>query len=751
MTGSIKAAFDNAFSAAPVGGDVEKSLARVVGVVVEQRMAAVESAQNSGVMAFATRVALFGWPNAPAVLPAKAEVLADSTLAYRGVYSNTTGGTGSSAWTKIAELRAEVIEATDAGAGTADAIKVISGATPADGAILSFAAFRANTSADVTVEVNETLTLDVQTAAGNAPSPGGISVGMLVLGRVDLTAGVLRLATDMASASIQAAAEAARDAAQGYAEAAAQADAGSGAAAARDEAVAAKNIAASAASTSLEAEDGAEAAAAISIAASGAAAAAAANAQSSARTFATWTGGLATATSTIDGQGAEVIDSDAGTHLQATATGYDGASVPNAGRYSYNLAWGRWVWIAGTGLSGKQTVEHVDTAETGWSYVIVDADKKVCFGVDLTGRSWLVPSADIQFLESNMPSTLLARALPAGIVTSSDMPAESGFVFAWTDAVNNVAWGVTSTGHFWAHFADDCVFPSTVIASLAAALLPSSTIVWWGDSLSSGAGGGGINPPAVLETALGRTVVGKGIASQDTKQIGARQGAVPITVTVSGDNIPASGGVSVTAKSVNILYNAGSYTGTSVGTLAGVPGTMSTDSSGNWTFTRTTAGSITACPAGTAFIPDDVAIYIGDTVIIWAGRNNDLSTRAARIAARDDILAMVKTLSPTIKRYLVLSVLNGLNEGTGSAAHTNILAMNAELALTFGDRYLDVRRYLIDHGLEDAGITPTSQDNTDVANDTVPASLRSDSIHLVAASYTLVGNLAARQIIARGW
>ncbi|MCZ4259201.1 hypothetical protein O4H53_27010, partial [Sulfitobacter sp. G21635-S1] len=36
-----------------------------------------------------------------------------------------------------------------------------------------------------------------------------------------------------------------------------------------------------------------------------------------------------------DDVGSSVPDTDAGTHLQATATGYDGASVPNAGVYRW--------------------------------------------------------------------------------------------------------------------------------------------------------------------------------------------------------------------------------------------------------------------------------------------------------------------------------------------------------------------------------------------------------------------------------
>ncbi|MGD9862843.1 MAG: hypothetical protein AB7S99_06495, partial [Pseudodonghicola sp.] len=65
---------------------------------------------------------------------------------------------------------------------------------------------------------------------------------------------------------------------------------------------------------------------------------------------------LQTYAGAVDGAGAEVLDTDLGTHSQASATGYDGATVPNAGRYTWSATWGRWVRIGATGLSGKAPI-----------------------------------------------------------------------------------------------------------------------------------------------------------------------------------------------------------------------------------------------------------------------------------------------------------------------------------------------------------------------------------------------------------
>lgn len=78
---------------------------------------------------------------------------------------------------------------------------------------------------------------------------------------------------------------------------------------------------------------------------------AAANAQSSSRVFATWTGGLAAASGTVGGEGAEVLDSDTGTHTDPVV----GGTVPNAGKYTWSTSPAGWKRIGETGLSAKLT------------------------------------------------------------------------------------------------------------------------------------------------------------------------------------------------------------------------------------------------------------------------------------------------------------------------------------------------------------------------------------------------------------
>jgi hypothetical protein len=111
-------------------------------------------------------------------------------------------------------------------------------------------------------------------------------------------------------------------------------------------------------------------------------------------------------------------------------------------------------------------------------------------------------------------------------------------------------------------------------------------------------------------------------------------------------------------------------------------------------------------------------------IIIWAGRNN--YSDSATVQA--DIASMVAALGSS--RYLVLSVLNGDTEPSGSTAYNQIIALNNDLAATYGDHFLDLRSYLV--AQYDSA---QAQDVIDHANDLPPTSLRYNSVHLNSAGY----------------
>lgn len=222
-------------------------------------------------------------------------------------------------------------------------------------------------------------------------------------------------------------------------------------------------------------------------------------------------------------------------------------------------------------------------------------------------------------------------------------------------------------------------------------------------------------------------------------------GGTPGTFTI--DNVvmrlpPATAdyAVAVTAKNTNILTSGGVYTGTCVGTLAGVHGTMSTDSAGNWAFTRDTVGVAVPSPAGSRFIPDDAATYRDHTAWIWAG-NNGVVTSADAAATLNDIAAMVRYLGHN--RYLILSVLTSAAQ---DAARVTVLQqLNADLATLYGHRFIDVYG-----ALRSAG-NGSADDNADIAAGHTPRSLRVDAIHLNATGYGIVAQKVYERMRSEGW
>ncbi|PKR90862.1 hypothetical protein CXZ10_05800 [Pleomorphomonas diazotrophica] len=280
-------------------------------------------------------------------------VYADPDPDKIGIYK-VSGGQ----WVWALPLPYSIIPASIGDGDTVNVRQLVTALPVVDGTAIIIPVVGTNTASPVVVHINGGVAITLKTNSGSDIDEGGLpGNGRLMAIR---EGAILRLNNDVVATAVLAATETARDLAKDFANApedqqvqpglysakhwatkAAAADAGSGAAAAR---VASETAAA----ISIAAKSGSEAARDITQMV-------AANAQAVARTLPHWTD-LLNLTSTVDGQGAEVIDADTGTHLQATSTGYDGASVPNAGKYSLNLTWGRWVWIGPTGLAGKADV-----------------------------------------------------------------------------------------------------------------------------------------------------------------------------------------------------------------------------------------------------------------------------------------------------------------------------------------------------------------------------------------------------------
>lgn len=278
--------------------------------------------------------------------------------------------------------------------------------------------------------------------------------------------------------------------------------------------------------------------------------------------------------------------------------------------------------------------------------------------------------------------------------------------------------------------------------------LPDDGWAHWGDSLTTVASGGDWTGKFALRH--GRASFNGGWGGQVSQQIAARQGGVPALLTVTGNQIPASGSVAVTA----IVHTPVSSTvgGTWQGTLAGVPGALFVDGSGNHTFTRTTAGTVVAAPAGTRFISTDGASNRARKFTIEVGRNDFKTTPPAEMVA--SIRAMINYV-PGAKQGFVFDISPWDTEPMPAApgsSRDKLNILNAAIAAAFPEYYLPVFQMLrTADAAAAAGITFTAQDQTDITNGVTPTSFRFDGGHLNAAGGTALAYFLTQAAYSRGY
>ena len=113
--------------------------------------------------------------------------------------------------------------------------------------------------------------------------------------------------------------------------------------------------------------------------------------------------------------------------------------------------------------------------------------------------------------------------------------------------------------------------------------------------------------------------------------------------------------------------------------------------------------------------------------VIWAGRNNYRGVDWVKKHIADMVAALGHD------NYLVVGITNRTNEPKGSDSLKIMDTLNADLKAIYGIRFVDVRPLLVA-----AYDKEQPQDVTDHENDVVPASLRSDKLHLNTAGYKIV-------------
>ncbi len=267
-----------------------------------------------------------------------------------------------------------------------------------------------------------------------------------------------------------------------------------------------------------------------------------------------------------------------------------------------------------------------------------------------------------------------------------------------------------------------------------------------GDSITDGVGGNGTSYPSVLAGEDSNLEVFKfGYPSEDSLYISAMCGATGLYVdpfTIPETNALASAPqitIRTANKSTLLLDHISTQNQCIIG---GVEGYLIYADGVN-KFQRAKPGDSVTFDRPQILLQNYEMRHKEDILILWAG-TNDASIPDMNATLFYQIDTIIKNLHHT--KYLVLGVMN-------VEKFTNIDNITIYYRRRYGNHYINIRQYLLDYGLADANITPTSQDETDISNGMVPQSLRpnGDSYHLNAAGYTVVGKYLYNYIKQLGW
>ena len=310
-------------------------------------------------------------------------------------------------------------------------------------------------------------------------------------------------------------------------------------------------------------------------------------------------------------------------------------------------------------------------------------------------------------------------------------------------------------------------------------------IVCWGDSLTLGSSGNRAYP-SVLKTYLDTyfcdiydfrstilnadeysrlkwddykvkiPVINMGAGPEDSYTILGRAGALPY-VTGEDLTIPAQMervGIKLQSENGSPVYPlTGGNAGVNNVLIGGVEGTIAIDSSAysydsyQYFFTRNEPGQEAYIPAGTVIKTAATDQYRDYIHVVCIGTYGTFTNA-------DELVQQTKTLlsrqAKNPDRFIVLGLCS-VDKSTYNTYSLDVI--DTAMMQAFGNRYINVRKYLVEDGLADAGIKPTSDDELRMPQGMVPNSFLSTShgIELNGKAYTLIGKLVYDRMESLGY
>lgn len=311
-------------------------------------------------------------------------------------------------------------------------------------------------------------------------------------------------------------------------------------------------------------------------------------------------------------------------------------------------------------------------------------------------------------------------------------------------------------------------------------------IVCWGDSLTTGSSGNVSYPHTLqkyldiyiseiydlrysMETIEGLSttewddykisipVVNLGAGREDTATILGRSGVVPFVLS-SDIMIPAG----IESVPVEIRSEDGKTVtpliagdgGVNPVTIAGVRGTLvRTASSQSWDryvyqFTRLEEGTEVFAEKGTPVVTAATDAYKDYIHIVWLGTYGNLYNPDKLVS---DTKALLQRQNLNTERYLVIGPCT--YNGSWVVSPTTLDSVDSAMMQAFGDRYINLRKYLMADGLRDAELSETTQDKRSISAGYVPDSFRSNTngADLNGVAYELLGKLVYERMDRLGY
>lgn len=439
---------------------------------------------------------------------------------------------------------------------------------------------------------------------------------------------------------------------------------------------------------------------------------------------------LAAIAGTIPGQGAEVIDTDTGTHTDPVT----GLTVPNSGRFTWSESPAGWKRIGDTGLSAKLNTATFEATVSQRA----DLDEVSIALTDANGAgTWLQATA------GNGGPTAYAAALMADNI--------GGFP-AYVD-VDGVSLALAVGDHrTWLEVSLLDGGPTALARAMLTQALQMPNRLYdvaaYGDSMTQGAYGGGLTFPEMLAAETGLVIENAGLSGSTSAEIAIRAGGNVPLLSFTGGVIPAA-----TTPAVVTVNLAGPWSSTDSadrvysGSVRGITGLLTYDcSAGTWAFARAVAGAEIALPERAPFVvADPLGLHLRRQ-IFWAGRND-----APKADAAPNIMRQIDRFRSLDLQFVVISCFNTASETAGSTGYDAVIALNHAIQDYAPREFVDLRGRLIREGLVIAGITPTAQDMTDIANDNIPSSLSFDGTHTNASGRYAEAVIIADELRKRGW